>query len=79
MWALKPGRSPTLPVPDRYPTLNLHPTIHSQVKPDLSKAIEALKAKGVQGKVGIVGFCWGGKISTLASQVRLFTQSYRGD
>lgn len=42
-----------------------------QVTPDLKKAIEALKAKGVQGKVGIVGFCWGGKISTLASQARL--------
>ena len=44
-------------------------TDRRQVKPDLAKAIEALKGKGAEGKVGIVGFCWGGKISTLACQV----------
>lgn len=49
----------------------MRPSVTShQVKPDVHKAIEALRAKGVEGKVGIVGFCWGGKISTLASQVR---------
>lgn len=48
----------------------MHPAkTQQQVKPDLAKALTALRAKGVEGKVGIVGFCWGGKISTLASQV----------
>lgn len=56
---------PTQPLPSSDIPISI------QVTPDLNKAIEALKAKGVQGKVGIVGFCWGGKMSTLASQVRL--------
>lgn len=45
--------------------------------PDLSKALEALRARGVEGKVGIVGFCWGGKISTVASQVGARTHTMR--
>lgn len=36
-----------------------------QVKPDIDRVVEALRAKGVS-KLAIVGFCWGGKMSTLA-------------
>jgi len=38
-----------------------------RVKPDIACALALLRENGVE-RFGIVGFCWGGKMSTLSSQ-----------
>jgi len=52
-------------------------TYEDKVKPDVAQALAVLKEKaggggGAEGgmtmKMGIVGFCWGGKISTFSSE-----------
>ena len=47
-------------------------SFEGKVKPDVAEAVKVLREKaggGEEGmKMGIVGFCWGGKISTLSSE-----------
>ncbi len=65
----KPWPMEKFPPPDRQELMDWIGgyTFDDKVKPDLAAALEVLRGKGAR-KFGIVGFCWGGKVSTLASQ-----------